>query len=159
MIFLLPQWCFVLPPYGRAMGHREMWIQLKCFLVSDYENLQEKIFLRTQSLAKSSNLVPFPQNDPTTHKRLFPILILKCLREYSRATHALAPFSPTPMSFDTTLVLTALHPESNGYFPLFLKNYELDQNLELFSNSFKPSFQHMPHMSTNGPSMMVFEHL
>jgi hypothetical protein len=34
----------------------------------------------------------------------------------------LAPFFPTPMFFNTTSILTTLHLESNGYFPLFFKN-------------------------------------
>jgi hypothetical protein len=35
LLLLLPQWCFVLPPHGGAMGHNEMQIQLKCFLAID----------------------------------------------------------------------------------------------------------------------------
>jgi hypothetical protein len=57
----------------------------------------------------------------------------------------LAPFSPAPISFDTTSVFTTLHPKLDGYFPLFLKNYKPNQDLELFSNSLKLAFQHMPH--------------
>jgi hypothetical protein len=44
----------------------------------------------------------------------------------------LATFSLTPMSFNTTLALTTFHLELNGSFPLFLKDYKLDQNLEFF---------------------------
>jgi hypothetical protein len=79
-------------------------------------------------------------------------------REYFRATHALAPFSPARTSFNTTLALTTLHPESNGYFPLFLKDYEPNQDFKLSSDSFKLVFQRMPHLSTSGSSEMVFEH-
>jgi hypothetical protein len=39
LLLLLPQWCFVLPPHGEAVGHREMQIQLKCFLAIDWVNL------------------------------------------------------------------------------------------------------------------------
>ncbi len=38
----------------------------------------------------------------------------------------------TPTSSNTTSILTTLHLESNGYFLLFLENFELNQNLELF---------------------------
>jgi hypothetical protein len=64
------------------------------------------------------------------------------------------------MSFDTTtLVLTTLHFELNGYFPFFLEDYELDQDFEPFFDSFKLTFQHMPHLLASGPSRMVFEHI
>ncbi len=63
------------------------------------------------------------------------------------------------MSFDTTSVLITLHLKSNGYFPFFLKNYELDQDLKLSFNSFKLTFQCMPHLLTSGLFGMVFEHL
>jgi hypothetical protein len=35
LFFLLPQWCFILPPHGGVAGHRETQIRLKCFLVGD----------------------------------------------------------------------------------------------------------------------------
>jgi hypothetical protein len=60
------------------------------------------------------------------------------------------------MSSDTTSVFTALHPESNGYFLLFLEDYELDYNFELSFDSFKLAFQHMPHLLASGPSRMIF---
>jgi hypothetical protein len=62
------------------------------------------------------------------------------------------------MSFDTPIFYT-LHHESNGLFSLFLEDYELDQNLELSFDSLKLAFQHMLHLSSSGPSKMVFEHL
>jgi hypothetical protein len=92
------------------------------------------------------NLVPLPQHDPITHKHFLCNLVLRCAREYSTATHALAPFSLEPMFFDTTSILTRLHLELNNYFSFFLKNYEPNQDLEFSSNSFKLAFQHMPHM-------------
>jgi len=57
--------------------------------------------------------------------------------EYFWVTHALAPFSLAPMSFDTTPALTALHLESYNYFPLFFEDYKPDQNFELSFDSFK----------------------
>ncbi len=78
--------------------------------------------------------------------------------EHFRTTHALAPFSPTPTSFDTTSVITALHPDLNGCFLLIFKDYEPDQDFELSSDSFKLEFQHMPHLLANGHFRMVFEH-
>jgi hypothetical protein len=67
--------------------------------------------------------IPFPQHDPLIHKCLFHSLALGCVREYFRAAHVLAPFSFAPTSSNTTLVLIAPHPKSNGYFPLFLKKW------------------------------------
>jgi hypothetical protein len=63
------------------------------------------------------------------------------------------------MSFNTTLVLIAVHFESDGYFLLFLEDYKLDQAIELYSDYFKLTFQHMPHLLASGPSGMVFKHL
>jgi hypothetical protein len=103
--------------------------------------------------------MPFPQHDPLAHKHLFHNLLFECVGEYFRATYTLALFPLTPMSSDTTLVLTTLHPKLDGYFSLFLEVYELDQDLDLSSNSFKLTFQRMLHLSISGPSMMVFEHL
>jgi hypothetical protein len=80
-------------------------------------------------------------------------------REYSQVTRVLAPFSPTPTSSNTTSTFITLQLESNGYFPLFLKDYKLDQDLKLSFDSFKLAFQRTPHLSSNGPFKMVFEHL
>ncbi len=80
-------------------------------------------------------------------------------RRIFQATHALAPLSLAPTSFDTTSTLTILHFELHCHFSLFLEDYELDQDLELFSDSFKLTFQPMSHLSTSGPFGMIFEHL
>jgi hypothetical protein len=82
----------------------------------------------------SLSSMPFPQHDPLAHKRLFHSLIFGHAWEYFRTTHALAPFSLAPTSFDTTLALTTLHPDSNGYFSPFLEEYEPGQGYELFFN-------------------------
>jgi len=84
--------------------------------------------------------VPPPRHDLPAHKRLFHNLAFGCARKYFQVVYTLAPFSPTPTSFDTTLVLFALHLESDGFLPLFLKNYELDQYLKLSSDFFKLAF-------------------
>ncbi len=131
LVLLLPQWCLVLPPHGGATSHRKMWIQLKHFLADNWENLQ-KFFLWTQTFLASSSSIPFPQHDLPTHKCLLHSLAFGRAGEYFQAAYALAPFSPTCTSFYTTLALTTLHLESNGYFPLFLKDYEPNQ--DLFSN-------------------------
>jgi hypothetical protein len=83
-------------------------------------------------LLASSSSIPFPQCDLPTHKRLFHNLALGYAGEYSWATPALAPFFLAPMSSNTTLIVTALHPKLVGHFLLFLKNYELNQNLKFF---------------------------
>jgi hypothetical protein len=84
--------------------------------------------------------MPFPQHDPLTYKCFLHNIIVGCVGEYSITTHTLAPFSFAPTSPDTTLALTTLQPKSNGYFLFFLKDYELDQNIELFFYSFKLTF-------------------
>ncbi len=96
--------------------------------------------MQAQALSTSSNSIPFPQHDLLIHKCLLCSLAFGYAREYFWATYALAPFFPTPTSFDTTSSLTTLYFESNGYFPFFLKDYELNQDLELSSNSFKLAF-------------------
>jgi len=126
LLFLLPQWCFPFTPCGGAIGCSEMWIQLKCFQTSNWENLQEEFFLEAQALSTGSSSILFPQHDPPTHKRLLRNLALGYAGEYFCVIRTLAPFSLTPMSSDTTLILIALHFKSDGYFPLFIKDYELD---------------------------------
>jgi hypothetical protein len=59
LLFLLPQWCLALPLRGGATGHKEMWIQLKHFLASDWENLQEEFFLWAQALSANLNSILF----------------------------------------------------------------------------------------------------
>jgi len=145
-----------LTPHGGATRRSEMCIQLKHFLVSDWENLREEFFLQAQALVASSNLVSFPQHNPLIHIHLFRNLLFRCTWEYVKVTHALEPFSPTPMSFDTTLALIALHLNLDGYFPLFLKYYKLNQKFKLFLIFFKLAFQHMPHLLASGFSKMIF---
>jgi hypothetical protein len=120
---------------------------------------KNSFYLWAQALSANSSSISFPQHDPPIHKCLLHNLTFRHAREYSWATRILAPFSFAPMSFNTTLTLTTLHCKSNGYFFLFLKDYKLDQDLELSFNSFKLMFQHMSHLLTNGPFGMVFEQL
>jgi len=82
--------------------------------------------------------MPLPHHDPQGHKRLRCNLILGRVGGYFRTIRTLAPFSLVHMSFDTT-TFTTLHLESYGYFPFFLKDYELDQDFEFF---FIPSSWH-----------------
>jgi hypothetical protein len=104
-------------------------------------------------------LNPFPQHDPPTHKYLLHNLTIGHAGEYFRAACTLAPFSPTPTSFDITSIFTTLDPELDGYFLFFLEDYELDQDLELSSDYFKLTFQHMPHLFASGPFEIIFKHL
>ncbi len=71
----------------------------------------------------------------------------------------MAPFSLAPTSSNTTSIFTTLHPKLDGHFPLFFKDYEPNQDLELSSGSSKLTFQCMPHVSTSDFFRMVFEHL
>jgi len=107
-------------------------------------------------LAASSNSMPFPQHDLPVHKCFLRNLVLGHAREYLKTTHALAPVFFAPTSFDTALAFTTLHPQSNCCFPLFLEDYEPDQDFKFFSNSFKLTFQHMLHLLVNGHFGMVF---
>ncbi len=53
---------------------------------------------------------------------------------------ALAPFSSTPKSFDTTLIFTIVHLESNVFFPLLIKDYEPNKDLEFSFDYFNHAF-------------------
>jgi hypothetical protein len=93
--------------------------------------VHEEFFLQTQTLATSSSSRPLAQHDPPTHKHFFHSLVLGRAKEYSFTTCALTPFSLTFTSFNTTSIFTKLHPKSNDFFPLFLEDYELSEDLEL----------------------------
>ncbi len=80
-----------------------------------------------QVLLASSSSIFFPQLDLPIHKCLLHSLAFGCTMEYSHVTHALTPFSPTP-----TLVFTTLHPKSNGFFSLFLEDYNYTKTLSFF---------------------------
>jgi hypothetical protein len=69
----------------------------------------------------SLSSMPFPQHDPLAYKCFFCSLIFGHAWEYFTATRALTPFPPASTSFDTTLVLTTIHLDSNGYFLHFLE--------------------------------------
>jgi hypothetical protein len=62
------------------------------------------------------------------------------------------------MSFNTTLTLNILHHELYGLFVLFLKDYKPNQDFEISFDSFKLTFKHMLHLSTNGIYGIIFEH-
>ncbi len=152
LLFLLPQWCLILPPWSEAMRHKEMKIQLKHFLTNVWENLQKEFSLQAQALVASLSLMPLPQHDPLVHKHFHHNLILGCAREYFETTHGLAPFSPISTSSNTTSTFIALHLKWNGYFSFFLKDYKWNQYFKKNSKSFKLAFQHMPHMSISSLS-------
>jgi hypothetical protein len=118
--------------------------------------LQEEFFFANLSFGSQFEFNPYSSTWFLAHKHLLHSLTFRHAREYSQATHILAPFFLAPTFFDTTLALSTLHLESNGYFPLFLEYYKLDQNLELSSNDFKLTFKCMLHLLINGHFGMVF---
>jgi len=63
------------------------------------------------------------------------------------------------MSSNTNSTFTTLHFESNGYFSFLLKDYNLNQEINISCNSFKLTFQRISHLSNIGIFGMVFEHL
>jgi hypothetical protein len=71
LFFMLPQWCFALPPCGEATWHKEMWIRLKHFLASEWENLWKEFFCEP----KLCQLV--------RAQSFFPNLILQLTNTYS----------------------------------------------------------------------------
>ncbi len=83
LIFLLPQWCLVLPPRGGAIRHRETQIGFKCFLMGEWENLQEEFFLRAQLWRVGLSSMLLPQNDPLAHKHHLHNLVFRHVGEYS----------------------------------------------------------------------------
>jgi len=88
----------------------------------------------------SPSLVSLPQHDPPTHKRLLYSLVFGRVKGILLSNLCFGTIFPAPMSFNTTLIFTALHLELDGYFPLFIKNYEPNQDLEFFYDSFKLTF-------------------
>jgi hypothetical protein len=118
-------------------------------------NLQS--FLPAQVLATNLISMLHAQHDPLIHKCFSCNLVFRHAGEYIRTASVLTSFSPTPMSFDTTLTSIILHPKSNNFFLFFLEDYEPNQDLELSSYYFKLTFQHMPNLSTSSPFEMVFE--
>jgi len=124
LFLLLLQWCFILPCYGEVTRHKEMdWTQM---LFSRWlgKLAIRGFFLWAQALLASSSSIPFPQHEPLTHKHSLHSLAFKRVWEYFRIVRALEPFSIAATSFDTTSGITTLHPKLDGYFPLFLKDYE-----------------------------------
>jgi hypothetical protein len=89
---------------------------------------------------------------------LFHSLALGRVGEYFWAICALAPFSLASMSSNTTPTFIALHPKLDGYFPFFLEDYKLDQDLKFLLNLFKLVFQCMLHLLASSHFGMVFEH-
>jgi len=150
---------FHFAPLWWETRHKEMWIQFKHFLASNWESLQEEFFFQAQTLSASSSSILFPQHDPLTHKCLLYSLAFGCVREYFQTVPFLAPFFLALTSFDTTSIVIVVHLKLDGYFSLFVEDYKSNHVFELSFDSFKLAFQHMLHLSTSGPSRMVFEHL
>jgi hypothetical protein len=122
--------------------------------------MHEEFFLWAQALVISLSSMPLALHDLPTHKHFFHNLILGHVGEYSLVACTLAPYFPTLMSSNTTLVLITLHFELDR-FPPFFGRLEVNQNqdLELSFDSFKLTFQCMLNLFANGPSRMVFKHL
>jgi hypothetical protein len=120
--------------------------------------LTRGFFFASPSFGGKSKPNASSQHDHIVQKCLSHILIFEHVGEYSQTTHVLALLSLAFTSFDTTSTLIALHLKSNGYFPLLLKDYGLDQDLQLSFNSFKLTLQLMLYLLASGPFGMVFEH-
>jgi len=79
---------------------------------------------------------------------------------YSDSTQTLVLISSTILYHKAILTLKSpFCLKSNGILPLFVEDYEPNQNLKLFSTSFKLVFGHIPPPLLGGPHDMVFEHL
>ncbi len=72
--------CFA--PLRGVNGHKEMQIQVKHFLVGDWENLQEEFFLWAQALVASLSSMSFPQHDLPVHKHVLHNSVLRHVGEY-----------------------------------------------------------------------------
>jgi len=77
--------------------------------------------LRAQVLTTSSNSMFHAKHDPLIHKHPLRNLVLKHAKKYSQTTRALASFSPTPTSFDSTLTFIILHLKSDFFSSFFWK--------------------------------------
>ncbi len=80
--------------------------------------------MQAQALLANLSSIPFPQHDLPIHKHLLYSLAFGHIKEYFQGARILAPFSITPMSFDSTSAFTTLHPKLDGYFLLFFENYK-----------------------------------
>jgi hypothetical protein len=87
------------------------------------------VFLWAQVLSANSNSILFTQHDLPTHKCLLHSLTLGHATKYFQAICVWAPFSPSPTSANTTSTFITLHPELNGYFPIFFKNTSQNKTL------------------------------
>ncbi len=102
LFFLLSQWCLALAFHGRATWHKETWVQLECFLTSDWENLLDEFFFNPKFWRQVQIKCLFPQHDPQVHKCIYCNLVFGHVREYSQATCTLVPFSLSPTFSDAT---------------------------------------------------------
>jgi hypothetical protein len=54
---------------------------------------------------------------------------------------------------DTILVFIVLHPNSNGFLPLFVDDYKLDRDFKLSYDFLKLAFHHMLCLCGSDPSV------
>jgi hypothetical protein len=109
--------CFAPSWWGnKAYGNTDLTL---AFFHKILGKLVGRIFLKAQGLATSSSSIPFSQHDPPTHKHLLHNFAFRHVGEYFQATRALAPFSSSSTSFNTTSTFITLHPEADGYFVFF----------------------------------------
>ncbi len=86
-------------------------------------------------------------------------LTLEHAREFVHVTKALAFFASVPSSLKTIYALKALHISNlDSPFLDSLMDFQLNIDVELSMNSFRPTFLGMSHLLTCSLLSMVFEH-
>jgi hypothetical protein len=70
------------------------------------------------------------------------------------------PFAPPLAFLETIGFLLSFHPLDSSLLCLnSLVQFQLKENLDFKKNAFRSTFIHLTHLSTSGPSNMVFKHL
>jgi hypothetical protein len=79
------------------------------------------------------------------------------VKEYAQAMRALAPKTHVAPLTETIATLRHLHPLPKVDLPLFVDNFHLETDLVLDRKAFIFALTCSPHLSSDGPSSMVYE--
>ncbi len=92
------------------------------------------------------------------------IHLCRCLnlgrtRKYSHVVRALQPMMPTILLEDTIVIMRQSHPLPLDHVLLHIFDYQLEHTFVLNRTLFTHALVIIPHLSSNGLSGMVYEHL
>jgi hypothetical protein len=124
LFLMLPQWCLALPLMTRQHAQGNVGLTQVFFNRWLGKPIGGVLFVGPSFHDKFKFSVFSPWSSNSWH--ILCSLVFENAGEYSNTSYILAPFSLTPTSSYATLFLTALHFKLNGFFLLFLKDYELN---------------------------------